>query len=288
MVFPLPGRPEEQEMVPSRRGDFKCPLQMVMTADIREIRLVERREQPGDGAVLIPVAVSRVRGSPLREGGSRFLQRPDAQERPLAQGASLPKIFPRHEEYGDAGAKTGSNRGEHSVHRTDPAAKVQLAEHHGVPNAIRPDLSRGGEYSQRNRQIVRGAFLPHTRGRQRDEDPVGREHESAVADGDSHAFLGFPHRSVGQSHDVDARQTAAYVHLHGDELPFHSKGSVAGNDGKHLSSRPLVPGRLSALLHPLRDLAFDKGMAYLVHLIPRVSHDPYPRDGNVLRQSPHL
>ncbi|MDD9989379.1 MAG: hypothetical protein OXQ31_24145 [Spirochaetaceae bacterium] len=53
----------------------------------------------------------------------------------------------------------GADLGQRAEHGEDVAAQRQLAEHHDAHHIVPGDLTRGGEHTERQRQVERGADL---------------------------------------------------------------------------------------------------------------------------------
>ena len=102
----------------------------------------------------------------------------------------------------------------------DRAGQVQLAACYHR-HLRRRYLAGGDQDGQRQRQIVGSAHLAHPGGRQIDQHPVAGKLKTTVADCHAHPLARLPYRVIRQSDDVDARYSAAQVHLNRHQVTIH-------------------------------------------------------------------
>jgi hypothetical protein len=92
----------------------------------------------------------------------------------------------------------------------------QLAEQHDVGNCAAFHHAGCRQHAERDRQIERGAGLPHVGRRQVDGDALGRELEAAVPDCRAHPIAALAHARVGQPDHREHRQPERHVYFHVD------------------------------------------------------------------------
>ena len=107
----------------------------------------------------------------------------------------------------------------------------EFADDDDVADVAAGDHAAGREHAQRDRQVVRGARLPHIGRRQVDDDAVLGKLEAGIANRRVHAIAALAHPGVGQADQLKAGQAEAQV-----DLDVHGTGLDA-DDGGALEAR---------------------------------------------------
>ena len=186
--------------MPSGRGNLERAAGETLAPHFGEVRLVAGRRGTG-------------RRTRQAVGGRRVVEHPHGfgqrRDRPYPQPGDyrgLRRIRRRQQERRGALGAGGHRDRQHAPGSLDGAVERQLPEQHHIVHGTALDHARGREHAQRDRQVERGAGLPHVGRRQVHGDTFGGKLEPAVADGRAHAIAALAHAGVGQAHHREHRQ----------------------------------------------------------------------------------
>ena len=116
----------------------------------------------------------------------------------------------------------------------DAAVERQLADEHEIPDFATLDCAGGRQHAERDRQVERGAGLPHVGGRQVHGHPLQRELEAAVPDGRPHAVAALAHAGIRQPDHRELRQPERHVHLDHDRDGLDPDDGGGAEAGEHV------------------------------------------------------
>ena len=225
MVFPTPGGPTISRLCP--------PAAAISSARFASAwPRTSTRSGPPSRHVL-GLGVRRGRPSlllPAQQTGDP-VERRSADHLDPAHERGLPGVPGRHDQPGVAALPRPQRRGQRSADAAELAAERQLSAERAALERLGRHLPAGGEQPDGDREVEARARLAHVRGREVDRDAHERELEARVLDRRAHALPRLPDRAVGQAHERERRQPAAYVHLDGDVMaadPLEGEGRDAG------------------------------------------------------------
>ena len=220
-------RANQQQVVPSGRGNLERAAGETLTAHVGEVWLVARRRGTG-------------RGTRQPVGGRRVVQHPhgfgQGRDRPYAQpcdDSGFRRVRRRQQERRGALGARGHRDRKHAAGSLDRAVEGELPEQHHVFHGPALDHARGGEHAQSNRQVERGASLPHVGRRQVHRDAFGGKLEAAVADGRAHAIAALPHAGVGQADHREHREPERDVDFDVDRDGLDAENRGRPDAGQH-------------------------------------------------------
>jgi len=184
-------------------------------------------------------------GRRRRQGGAGIGQQPGS---PVEMGANFEQVG-RREDGGRGhqrrlgGALGGQHEGAARVGRGQAhrqraadgaqfAAQGQLAGEFIAIEIGVPDLPRGDQDAQGDRQIEATRLLGQVRWREIDRDPALREFVAAILDRRADTVACFLDLGVGQTDQRECRQAAGEMHLDGDLGGFHAGQGPAFEDGE--------------------------------------------------------
>ena len=105
----------------------------------------------------------------------------------------------------------GQGRRQHPANRAQFAAQAQLGVEFHALGGLDRELARGGQNTQRDRQVEAAALLGQVRRCQVDRDPPGREFETGIDQCGADPVLALLDRGFRQSNDRQAGQPASQV-----------------------------------------------------------------------------
>ncbi len=126
--------------------------------------------------------------------------------------------------------------GERSRDRAEPPVERQLADRRVPCEASGWELPRGGEQSERDRQVEAGALLAEAGGSEVDRDPPVGPDELGRRDPGADALLGLLAGAVGQADDREGRQPLVQVRLDLDPARLEADERVRDRAGEHAAS----------------------------------------------------
>ena len=98
-------------------------------------------------------------------------------------------------------------------HTAQLSGQRQFAKEFVIIQITHPDLFRGDQNAECDRQVEATAVLRQVGRCQRHRDPPLRLGKAGIADRRTHPVTRFAHCRVGQADDIEARQTAGQVHF---------------------------------------------------------------------------
>ena len=199
--LPRAGRPGEQEVVPSRRGDLERPARPLLAAHVGEVGNVGKRfEVVGRNRRLRRVALAAQIGDGL--GEVAHADRLDSGQSDL--GARLGGT----DEMREAGAPGSFGGDERAGNGPQTAVESELADR-GVPlERLGRQLVGRCEHGQSDREIEPRPLLAERRRREVDGDAaLGRPLELGGGDAAAHTLLRLLAGTVGEADDGEGRHT---------------------------------------------------------------------------------
>ena len=133
---------------------------------------------------------------------------------------------------GAARAGRGQAHRQRAADGAQLAAQRQLAGEFVAGEVGVPDLPRGDQNAQRDRQIEAARLLGQVSGREIDRDPALREFVAAILDRRADAVACLLDLGIGQTDQGECRQAAGEMHLDGDLGGFHAGQGPALEDGE--------------------------------------------------------
>ena len=210
------GRADEQNIMPAGSGDLQRPLHVFLPHDVPHIRQIAglRLRRPhrsgGKGRFVFQVGYQRTH---IRHA----INRQSLRQR------SLGGVVRRDVQRADTRRLGGQRHGQHTGNAPESAGEAQLTDERGVLGGD-GQLTRGGQHTHKNRQIIDRTRLFCSGGGKVHRDAAHRELGTAVFHRRPHPLPGFPHSSVRQTHNIKGRQSAG-------EKAFR-RDLIAGDAGK--------------------------------------------------------
>ena len=201
--LPGTGRTGEQKVVPTGGGYLQCPTGKSLPPHLTEL---DRRVEHLAGWV-----GHRPPRTLTQSHRNRFGERSDAAHHRSFHHRSL------------TGGHSGENARKVHISRHEPcrqssarfahrAVQSQLAEGDHAGDRMR-NCSRGGQYAQRDRQVIRRSHFGKVGRGKIHGHPAARESEPGGCHGGPNPVLGFPNCRVGKAHKSESRFLATDVDL---------------------------------------------------------------------------
>jgi site-specific DNA recombinase len=188
---PARNRAQQQDVVAAGRGDLQCALGVRLPAHVGQIQIFgrsgRRRRRRRHGWSL---AIEQRDG--ITEGG-----RTDHLD--AAHSGRFRCVVAGDEQRANALSATGEADREGTADPLDLTVERQLADNGDFAGPLLADEPDGGQDSQRDRQVERGAFLAEIGGSEAHRDPLVRHAVSRVPDGRAHALAAFPYGGVRET-----------------------------------------------------------------------------------------
>jgi hypothetical protein len=147
---------------------------------------------------------------------------PQADDRHRLQRRRLGSVRRRQQHLPAPKSISQVGDGEAAPHRANGAVEAELAGDQPTLQSLLGDLLVGREHRQRDGEVEVVALLAEVGRREIDDDGLGFEVEAAVLDRGAHPLAALAHRGVGQTDDLDLRESIVDVDLHLDETSFDS------------------------------------------------------------------
>ncbi len=194
-------------------GDLEGSLGVGLTADLREVDVVG--DVPASEGVRFharrldrPFA-----GQPL----DRFAQASKGEGREGGDVGGLAAVGGGEEEAVEPLAAAGERDRQDAPHRLDLTLERELADPYKAAERLALHQSRGGEDSQRDREVEGSTFLAEIRWGQADSNAFHREGVAGVPDGAPDAITALANRGIGEPDHVEGGEAGGDVHLHRNE-----------------------------------------------------------------------
>ena len=170
------GRADHQNVVPARGSDFQRALGALLPLYMTEIHI---------GRAILQkrlIAYGFGGNDPFfaRQMANCLQKRTRAQQFNAFDAAHFGDVFLRQQHRGDAAAAGVNHHRKCAAHGSQASVQRKLADHADAFQRVRIDLARTAQQTQRDRQIVGGAFLFQIGGREIYRDAPVREFEAAV------------------------------------------------------------------------------------------------------------
>ena len=238
-------RPDQQNVVASRAGNFQRSLRCHLSAHVAQIhRILARFRQH-----LLRVHHDRMKRFRRVHQIHGLRQRFHRENIHALHHRRFARVRFRHHQILDPAFPRRQRRRKRTAHRTHSAIERQLSQENVRIENFAEECSLATEYSKRHRQVERGAFLANVRGRQiYGDDRAEGKIESAIPHRGLDSFAAFFDGNVRQSDNAETALIARTdIHLDFDEVRIdaeygraecfeeHSKWLEGGPN--HLSSR---------------------------------------------------
>ena len=227
--LPGAGRAGEEEVVPAGRRDLEGPPGALLAAHVGEVGEAQRRRAAAPVGQPLGLLLAAQVADRLDEVADRHGL--DACERDLACGLGRAQHAP---ESGPPGALGDDQR---AADRPDAPVQCELADARVAGNEVGGHLPRRGQDRERDREVVAGALLLQSRGREVDGHaparPLGLGRGDAAAD----ALLRLLASAVCQADDRERGEAAAQVRLDLDAAGIETDERVCESAREHCLRR---------------------------------------------------
>ena len=219
------GRPDHQQIVPARGGDFERALGGLLAFDVLEVR---------------HLCIPRIRGGLRPPETLQSLEVVDELEQVLrgedAHVGGGPRGFGAAARRADQpfAERVGADRGgQRARDGGDRAVERQFAQHAETLDGVAGDGARRRHQPERDRKIVMAAFLGEVGGSEIDGDALRRQRQADGVQRAAHPLAAFRHGLVGEADNGEVRQPWADLHLHVDGARFDALESDRRDPREH-------------------------------------------------------